>query len=97
MPKKNLNSKKNDTTNKIVVNIKMKGKEKHKKDKYDHFESLDARVKPAFSVSRSLSDTELTKDIIQLILSGDLTGNFAQVMKRAADVQCQQIARNMSI
>ena len=40
-----------------------------------------------------LSDTKLTKDIIQLIIVGDLSRDLTQVLQTAPDVQCQQVTR----
>ena len=39
-----------------------------------------------------LSNTKLTKYIIQLILIGDLAGDFAEIVETAANIQRYQIS-----
>jgi len=46
---------------------------------------------------RLLSDTELAKYIIQLILSGDLAGDLAKVVEAGADIEGYEIAGDIIV
>lgn len=43
----------------------------------------------------SLPDTELSENIPQQIIRCDLTGDFAKMHQRFADILCEEIARNI--